>query len=94
MSRVVSRSKSRVIDLKIKEVEISRISQEAEIENKDVKDGWTEILISLSDDVGYPLHPDTMTVYEFAIRHKNLISKLKSKAKNASKMAALPSKIR
>lgn len=92
LARVISLSNKRKIDIIEKERELQRLSGEENVKIKNEKDGWTEILVALSDDVGYPLRADAITVYEFTVRHKNLVKKLKTREKEASKMAHLPTK--
>jgi len=84
LSRVLSLSKNKLIAIKSKESELSRMPM---LEDRDLDDkgGWTKLIISMSDDVGYAIPIEKITVYEFSIRFQNMVRKAKLNAK--SKMA-------
>ena len=81
LSRVVTQSKNLVVQIRIKEAESRTLAPKEGTTGEASRDDWEDSLISLSDDAGYPLDPETMTVYQYATRYKNLMKKYQSKIK-------------
>lgn len=90
LNRVITLSKNRIVSIREKDAEMQRLMKEEDVQARNEEDSWTELLITLSDDAGYPLDRNKITVYEFCVRHKNLLKKMKMEAKSASKLASIP----
>lgn len=90
LAKVISLSKRKKVEILTKEEEINRASTDEGSKREATKEDWIRDLVALSDDSGYKLDPDQISVFEYTVRYKNLLDKIKLQRKQNSKIQAMP----
>lgn len=85
VNRVASMSKSLLVKIKTKEAQARTHIPEEKEQRKITMEDWLDSLVLLSDDAGYPVRSEDVTVYEYTRRHNNYMRKMRSKIKNTTK---------
>ncbi len=83
LGRVLTQAKALIVQIRIKEGDAHSLAPKENNAVQTSRDDWTDSLIALSDDAGYPIEPAKITVYEYATRYHNLIKKFNARIQNA-----------
>lgn len=83
LGRVLTQAKALIVQIRIKESEAREVAPKEEQAGQATRDDWDDILIALSDDAGYDLDSNKLTVYKYTTRYKNLLKKISAKIQNA-----------